>query len=175
MYGCIHTAIWMNIQKHFQMFSHSLKEQEWQIGMAFCHYVPWHHDIATQFSRFCSHNPLYCFSTDGYCCAYYMWSAVFQWLNHAFPLNFASHLGTLHHNPWNAQMALSDNAIGKTRTFDWFYDSYMAGTLAEDCEHLDNPSTGPTDWNIEKSVQNCEERQSTILLISLSHGVCHPL
>jgi len=42
-------------------------------------------------------------------------------------------------------MALSDNAIGKTRTFDWFYDSYMAGTLAEDCEHLDNPSTGPTD------------------------------
>lgn len=39
MHACIHTAIWMNIQKHFQKFSHS-KEQEWQIGMAFCHCVP---------------------------------------------------------------------------------------------------------------------------------------
>ena len=62
----------------------------------------------------------------------------------------------------------------------------MVGTLVEDCEHLDHPSTGHTgekerereerkkERKKKKSVQNCEQRQSTIWLLSLSQGVCHP-
>jgi len=39
---------------------------------------------------------------------------------------------------------------GKQRLLTGFHDSYMAGTLAEDYEHLDHPSTGHTDQKMKK-------------------------
>jgi hypothetical protein len=40
--------------------------------------------------------------------------------------------------------------LGKQGLLTGFHDSYMAGTLVEDCEHMDHPSTGHTDQNKEK-------------------------
>jgi len=39
---------------------------------------------------------------------------------------------------------------GKQGLLTGLNDSYMVGTLAEDCEHLDHPSTGHTDQKMEK-------------------------
>ena len=88
---------------------------------------------------------MYCFTAGVYCFACYVWFAVFQWLNHAFPLNFAAHLATHEMPKW----LLVTMPWGKWGLLTSFHDSYVAGTSTEECEHLGDTSTCHTDWNME--------------------------
>jgi hypothetical protein len=72
-------------------------------------------------------------------------------------------LGTLHQNPWNAQIALSDNAIGKTRTFDWFSWIIQGRNFSWRLWAFGSSLHRSHRLKYGKSVQNCEQRQSTIL------------
>jgi hypothetical protein len=72
--------------------------------------------------------------------------------------------------------AFDDNAIGRTKTFAWFYRFKRGETSVEDSERPSLPSTGCTDGNVEnvRKIVN-EDRRNTVREIAGSLGLSYEI